>query len=102
MKMKCILLCRTLQIGDPAPLPFVGQPERSRRVHWSVWFAFVCLDLSIGLASPYGHARASRQEDAHHWNWNEGNRLGNYQGALGRPYGRAHDEPEDAKVSDFS
>jgi hypothetical protein len=65
-------------------------------------FAFVCHYSSIRLASPDAHARASRQEDAHHWNWNKGNRLGNYQGALGRPYGRAHDEPEDAKVSDFS
>jgi hypothetical protein len=65
-------------------------------------FVFVCHDSSIRLAYPDAHARANRQDEAHQWNWNKGNRLGNHQGALGRLYGRAHDEPEDAKVSDFS
>ena len=93
-------------LPPPAPVAGLVQPQG----HWLARSSQPCTlecrpwrcCLSLRFASPYGRSGASRKKQAHHRNWNEGNRLGDDEGALSGPNDRSHDEPKDADVYEFS
>ena len=59
-------------------------------------------ELAFRFAAPDSCGGSGPQDNHHHWDGNEGNRLGDHQGALGGPDGGSDDEPEEAEIDDFS